>query len=381
MTLRWLIDASNTRHSGALSHQEELLPAIDADLDGDEGLVLASPALSATLRHRLARLRVDEFDVGLGLRRFAALNVGIRRRIRRFGPDAAVFSQYAPVGLAVPYVLRVTDAHYVDDGGLRGVLPYLRPAERAVLLLRGRAFRSSVRRAAALLCPTRATAEQLKGKWKWVDPARVHVAPYGPSPLARRPERHAGTVANRRLLTMHVRPRKNVEVILHALARPELRGWTLTVMADLEASTDAYGVHLRELVEELGLAGRVRSAGYQATREGVLELMLEHDLLLSMSRVESWNHTVVEGMALGMPVIASDIACHREVTRGGARLVDPDDPAALAGAILEVEGAGDDTAARRRRGLQVVEELSWKDHAEAVIRLLREVAPPRVSQD
>ena len=64
---------------------------------------------------------------------------------------------------------------------------------------------------------------------------------------------------------------------------------------------------------------------------------------------ESFGIVLVEAMAAGLPVVASDIAGYREVLRDGVEgiLVPPGDPAALAGAV---GGLLDDRAAARRFG-------------------------------
>jgi phosphatidylinositol alpha-mannosyltransferase len=53
---------------------------------------------------------------------------------------------------------------------------------------------------------------------------------------------------------------------------------------------------------------------------------------------ESFGYVLVEAMAAGVPVVASDIAGYREVVRSGIEglLVPPSDPAALAEAVSRV---------------------------------------------
>jgi glycosyltransferase involved in cell wall biosynthesis len=68
--------------------------------------------------------------------------------------------------------------------------------------------------------------------------------------------------------------------------------------------------HLRELVGRLGVAGRVRFAGEvpEAAR-----LFPAFDVFAAPARKEGLPLAVVEAMALGLPVVASDIPAHREV--------------------------------------------------------------------
>jgi len=68
--------------------------------------------------------------------------------------------------------------------------------------------------------------------------------------------------------------------------------------------------HLRELAARLGVAGRVRFAGEvpEAAR-----LFPAFDVFAAPARKEGLPLAVVEAMALGLPVVASDIPAHREV--------------------------------------------------------------------
>jgi phosphatidyl-myo-inositol alpha-mannosyltransferase len=86
---------------------------------------------------------------------------------------------------------------------------------------------------------------------------------------------------------------------------------------------------------------------------------------------ESFGIVLVEAMAAGLPVVASDIAGYREVLRDGVEgiLVPPGDPAALAGAV---GGLLDDRAAARRfgrAGRERARRYSW----DAVARDLEAV--------
>lgn len=235
------------------------------------------------------------------------------------------------------------------------------------------AFRHSVRRAGAVLCATRAVRDQLMAAHPELDPVRVHVAHYGLSPLAQPAIRHPGPRGTR-MLTMHLSPRKNVETILEAMSRPGMAAYELTVLGDIARPSTPYTRFLAERAGSLGVADRVRSAGYIPDPGTLRECLLDHDVLLCPSRIESWSHTVVEGMALGMPVVASDIACHREVSNGAAWLVDPDDPDALADAVHEAAGGGDAVRGRLEHGIEVARAYDWTEHAEAMLRALRSAA-------
>lgn len=371
--MSWLIDASAVHHSGALTHYLGILPALDRLPGSEEVHVLASDSLARALDGRINTLRLDVLTSRKGVGRVAALHSRVRASVRNQRPDAAMFSQYAPLAVGVPYVLRMTDAHLIDTTQRNRLMRFYTPLQRIGWRVKVAAFRHSVRRAGAVLCATRAVRDQLAAAHPELDPARLHVAHYGLSPLATPSVRHPGPRGTR-MLTMHLSPRKNVEAILEAMALPGMEAFELTVLGDLERPATPYTRFLADRARSLGVAARVRSAGYISDPERLRRCLLEHDVLLCPSRIESWSHTVVEGMALGIPVVASDIACHREVSAGAAWLAPCDDPGALAGAVREAVGGGADVRDRIERGIDVARGYDWTAHAQAMLRALRAAA-------
>jgi glycosyltransferase involved in cell wall biosynthesis len=91
---------------------------------------------------------------------------------------------------------------------------------------------------------------------------------------------------------------------------------------------------LDALVTELGVGGRVRFLGAQP-RETVLELLAAADAELLSSGWENFPHSLIEGLAVGTPVISTSVGGVVEIVTDGVNglLVPPGDPDALAGAI------------------------------------------------
>jgi glycosyltransferase involved in cell wall biosynthesis len=77
---------------------------------------------------------------------------------------------------------------------------------------------------------------------------------------------------------------------------------------------------------------------------------------------ESFGIVLVEAMAAGVPVVASDIAGYREVVRDGVDglLVPPGDPNALAAAIRRVLSEPELAATLRAAGRSRAEDFSWR---------------------
>ena len=92
------------------------------------------------------------------------------------------------------------------------------------------------------------------------------------------------------------------------------------------------------------------------------------------SRYEGFGLTCLEAMACGTPVVAADRAALPETCGDAALLVDPDDAAALAGAVLSAAG---DPAVReplRTAGLARARAFSWTTTAARTDALLSDLA-------
>ena len=132
----------------------------------------------------------------------------------------------------------------------------------------------------------------------------------------------------------HLFPRKGFDYLLRAFAKADLGDAQVAIAGD--------GAHLRELealAEELGIAERVHFLGH---RDNGPEIMAALDLFVLSSHNEGMANVMLEAMAGGTPVIASDISGVPQAigavegrTQAGW-IVPPADDDALATTLAEV---------------------------------------------
>ncbi len=91
------------------------------------------------------------------------------------------------------------------------------------------------------------------------------------------------------------------------------------------------------------------------------------------SRNEGFGIPILEAMACRAPVIAADVPVAREVAGDAARLVDPDDDAALAGALADLAASEDapERTARIERGAALAARYSWRAAATKTLAAYR----------
>jgi glycosyltransferase involved in cell wall biosynthesis len=85
---------------------------------------------------------------------------------------------------------------------------------------------------------------------------------------------------------------------------------------------------LRRLAVELGVA--LELSDNRVSDDAVVAAYRAAGVVVAPSRFEGFGLTPLEGLAMGLPVIASDIPPHREFVPAAARFFPPDDDAALA---------------------------------------------------
>jgi glycosyltransferase involved in cell wall biosynthesis len=128
------------------------------------------------------------------------------------------------------------------------------------------------------------------------------------------------------------------------------RGWDNSHVFSLLSDRDAFG---GSVIEVAGL-----------NDHSTAQLLGGASALLAPSHIEGYGMPVAEALALGTPVIASDIRAHREVSRGRAVLLDTLDGVGWMSAI--------EAHARRPRRNDHVEQRhwTWPAHFDALHRLL-----------
>jgi glycosyltransferase involved in cell wall biosynthesis len=234
-----------------------------------------------------------------------------------------------------PYVVKLTADPAFERARRRGLVhgnveEFQRGGGGAQAWALRHARDAELRRAAHVFTPS-AYLRELALSWG-LRADRVSVLPNPVPPIVQLPSRDEArrelsfegpTFAFAGRLTVQ----KSLETALEAIARVPN---TSLVIAGEGDRLDA----LRERAVQLGLDGRVRFLGPQP-RERVLELFRAADAALLSSAWENFPHTVVEALAAGTPVIATNVGGVREAVEDGRNglLVPPGDAGALAAAL------------------------------------------------
>jgi len=206
-----------------------------------------------------------------------------------------------------------------------------------------------------------------------VIPSGIDLAPFD-APFDRAAARAALGLAPDDLLAIQIAalaPHKSQTTLLQAAAAlagrvPRLRVW-IAGEGPLEAT-------LRAEHRALGLGERVRFLGF---RDDVVPLLRAADLFVLSSYLEGLGTSVLDAMAAGLPVVATEVGGVPEIVRHEATglLVRPRDPAALAAAMARL---AEDPPLRARLGAggrALAREFDADRTAAATRSLYQELLP------
>jgi glycosyltransferase involved in cell wall biosynthesis len=167
-------------------------------------------------------------------------------------------------------------------------------------------------------------------------------------------------------------PRKRLDVLLRVFAalRRQFPGLRLVRAGALTAEH-------RQLAHKLGIGDAIAILPF-LERDLLAALYRRATLLLQTSEAEGFGLPVVEAMACGCPVVASDIPILREVADAAAAYCSvgdvqawTDTVAGLLGESLEQPSAWN---ARRELGIKRAARFSWAENARQTVKVYRMIA-------
>ncbi|HEX8672347.1 MAG TPA: glycosyltransferase family 1 protein [Longimicrobium sp.] len=282
--------------------------------------------------------------------------------------DAGFFPHYdVPLGGPLPPSL--VTVHDLAQFRLPALFPAWKRALGGVVL------RSAVRRALRVVADSRFTRDDLAARFPHAVP-KLEVVPLGVGGgvTARAPSdealRRAEAFAPFLLVVGNQKPHKNLRAALQVLARlrAERPGLRLVVAGRHYPGDEPLAARAREL----GLGDAVADLG--AVDDDLLRALYGRaECLLFPSYFEGFGLPVLEAMACGLPVVASNRASIPEAVGDAGLMADPDDWDALADAVRRLRPGPlrDEMVARGRRRAAL---LTWDATAARTADLLWEVA-------
>ena len=309
----------------------------------------------------------------------------LSRRIRESGADVLISAgNFALRRSPVPQILLsgnslYTSADFYDD--LRE-----RRAHRILLDTRTRAFfaRRSVRWADCTVAPSRAFADTLRtwtgGKvvsiYHGFDP-ETFFGDQRPLPPAIRNKFESAGNTLRLVFVSHYNYYRNFETLLRAIPHirrglpdRDMQLFLTCKLSGVENSGAFRTTTAAALVRQLGISDQVVELGAIPYRH-LQHVIRACNIYVTPAYAETFAHPLVEAMACGLPVVASDLPVHREICGNAAVYFPRFSPQQLAESVIEVARSSELRRKLVECGLKRSRQFSWRNHVDEIISLAR----------
>lgn len=265
----------------------------------------------------------------------------------------------APPVRSAPYVLTLHDLQPLERQATHSAL------KRAYLAL---AVPRSVRTALLTIVPSEFVRGAVLARFG-LDPARVLAVPHGVEAL---PETTPEEVVRKRydldgpvvLYPAITYPHKNHATLVQAFAEVirQVPDALLVLTGGRAGEEDA----VRDQIDRLGLRPRVRRTGRISSAD-VAALYRLAAVVAVPSTYEGFGLPAVEAMAYGAPLVAADATALPEVVGEAGCLVDPEDVAGWAAALVRLLQDEDERRRLAAAGSLRAERYTWAANASALV--------------
>ncbi len=379
--MRIVINGLAAKGEGGLTYLLNLLPELPAIASDCKVVVYvnskAGRTVHARLNGRLDHVTIREVAVESRLRRLLWEETTLPKVLRDEQTDVLfVPSPALPgrCGCASVIAIRNMEAY------CEGALASLGPRERAHHHYRRWSTDRALRQANRVILVSEATVPLLRQRHTW-NLDRTVVVYHGRDrlfePMARGPacdlvRERFGVSKPFVLYISKTRPYKRHKELVEAMAELSRRGRGELLVIAGECQQPYYG-EVSARIRTLGLTDRVHWLGDVEQR--LLPALYNAAALLAFpSTCEACPNILIEAMACGLPILASDIAVVREITAGAAMYRDATDPASLADGLELLLLNPDLRSDYRSRALRRAEDFSWRRTAERTMEVLRQAA-------
>jgi len=332
--------------------------------------------------------------------RFVRSQRSVPEMVRRSGANVLLSAgNIALFRSPVPQILLSGNALYTSKDFFRDVRQRRDYGLWLDTKLKGQMAKWSVRVADCTVAPSQAFADEIK-RWTGVRALAIHhgfdrsiffqnTEPL-PHELKQKLERNKlernklerNKDELRLLFVSHYNYYRNFETLIRAISALrkiiEPRQVRLLLTCRLQPGSNPGSFRTEaaaRLVQDLGVSSNI------VELDAVPYHLLHHvyqacDLYITPAYVETFAHPLVEAMAAGLPVIASDLAVHREVCADAALYFPAFSPDLLAEAICRVTQSPDLLRRMSERGLERSADFSWKKHVDQIVEVAKELLSP-----
>jgi len=152
--------------------------------------------------------------------------------------------------------------------------------------------------------------------------------------------------------------RKGVDYLLKALGKLKDEDFILTIIGDGKEKES-----LINLAQKLKISNKIKFLGPVPHSE-IIKYYQQNDLFVLPSLNEGMSNTVLEAMACGLPIIATDVGGSKELIKDNGFIVDPKSVLELKNTIVEYLKSSDLLLKHGKKSVERAREMNWQNIAK-----------------
>ena len=348
-------------------------------------------ALQPQLQAEFRKFPVNVLDLrvsGGAARRFWFEQRALPGVIRKSDAEVLISAgNFAIRSSPVPQILLSGNSLYTSPDFYRGLVDRREYGMWLDTRVRGVFGRKSVHWADITVAPSRAFADDLQ-RWTGIETRAIHhgfnrdvfFADQSPLPGGIQRNLQAASDCLRLLFVSHYNYYRNFETLFRAipLLKQKMDGRKVRLfltcrLSDEENPGTYKTARALALLRKLGIEDDVVQLGAVPYRL-LHQVYRSCDIYATPAYAETFAHPLVEAMASGLPVVASDLPVHREVCGEAALYFDSFSPEHLAASLYELATNSVTRSVLAAHGAVRSRDFSWKAHVDRLLELAKGAA-------
>jgi len=380
--IRLFINGLAASAGGGLTYLRNVIPQL-ARRDDAHATVLLNSALRREFEENRNISFVEIADSNGALRRLLREQTAIPRLIRRSGAQVLVSAgNFALWNSPVPQILLSRNSLYTSADFMRDVRTRGDCAIWMDTLAKAWLARHSVRRAEVTVAPSAAFARELS-EWSGREVIAIHHG-FDPGAFNRNGSSLSPEVQNqldhgrdalRLLFVSHYNYYRNFEILFRAMPvlSRRLKGKRVKLYLTCQLSAgENPGSYRTEAAS--GLLNDIRKSCEVVELGAVPYSSLHHlyrdcQVYVTPAYTESFAHPLVEAMSSGLPVVASDLAVHREICGNAALYFSRFSAEGLADCVCRISESSEVAKELSSNGLRRSQDFSWEKHVSQMLAM------------
>ncbi len=374
------INALAASAGGGLTYVRNVVPHV-AQREDIKATILLDAQLGRELQRSANITFIEGRDSSNAMYRFVSEQRTVPALLRQSGADLLLSTgNFAVLRSPVPQILLSRNALYTSSDfnlDLRRRGDYRLWVDTAI---RAALAKWSIAAADSVIAPSEAFAQELR-LWTGRRIVAIHhgfdkdafFGDSSPLPDDLRSKLGSAHHAVRLLFVSHYNYYRNFETLLRALPlikeKLHPRKVMLFLTCDLKAAVNRSGYRSESaaaLVQSLEIADSIVELGAVPYRQ-LHYVYANAYIYVTAAYAESFAHPLVEAMASGLPIIASDLPVHREICGEAALYFSRFSAEELAENVVNIADSPEIVSKLSERGRRRSLDFSWKLHVEKVL--------------